>query len=138
MTEYNIGFELGANVVKSMSLNRYLPGGDDYEALVYAPYQCFAEYEPSDDMILRGKVRRIGHIKWVAQNDLRLDREPSAQNGWKPFRSRADEDWMREEYCLKGVIRGYPTLQDKKYRAKYNVDSATPPPNDTQSWEEVE
>jgi len=114
-----------------------LPGGDDYEGLAILPYDWFTEYEPSDDMILRGKVRRVGKIKWVAQNDLRLDSEPSVQNGWKPFRSRADEDWMREEFCLKGVNRGYPTLGDEVYRAKNNVDSALVPPNDLANWEKL-
>ena len=133
MTPYDRGYRTS----KAVALLRFMPGGEDYEALVYLPYLCFAEYELSNEQIQRGKVRRVGRVKWCAQGDLNLDREPSVQNGWKPFRDELEYDWEREEYVLAGSIRGYPTLTDKKYRAKNNVDSATPPPNDEQNWEEA-
>jgi len=132
---YDLGKDLGKAITSGISKLRFLPGGDDYDALIDFPYQYFMAYEPSDDMILRGKVRRVGREKWCAQSDLRLTNPPSVDVGWKLFRDSGEYDYMREEYCLKGFPRRY---NGKLYVVIADrVDDATPPPNNPQSWQEM-
>ncbi|MCL2434270.1 MAG: hypothetical protein FWD16_07140 [Clostridia bacterium] len=96
----------------------------------------------------RGTVTRTGEIKWLLNNNGNIDPNPLEAGATTPFRSISeyDEDgterqWMEKEFCITGMIRWH---LGSRYRVKARgdggslaTDSATPPPNDTNTWEKV-
>ena len=109
------------------------------DALVRLPAMLFQEYAPDGNrQYERGQVVRQGSYKYLLQGDGKLDpgRPLSELSLLKLFRDSNRYEWVREEYCIRGFERSY---NDIWYRVKVDrVDSATPPPNDNQSWEVIE
>ena len=111
---------------------------NNMDALAAAPWKWFAEYAPDPErMYYRGEVIRVETYKYLIQSQGRIenDRPPAVNPLCKLFRDPGLYEWVREEYCLRGYVRGY---EGKFYQViAARVDSATPPPNDPASWKEI-
>jgi len=97
----------------------------------------FPEYVPDPEKTyFKGEVVRTSDTdKYMAQNQTTTSVHPSQNPTFKLFRDDLIYEWVREEYCLRGYVRGY---EGKFYQViAARVDSATPPPNDTASWKEI-
>jgi len=114
MSDYDLNFEVGFAVTHAISMLRFLPATNNYDALVTFPYLCFEEYVPdAERQYERGQVVRESCCKYLIQNDgVRIDVSRPLREQLKLFRDsgRYDEDgaprtWVREEYCLNGFQR---------------------------------
>jgi len=140
---FETGYWLG-QVMKSVKDIDFSVSERNAISLVNMPYIVFDEYVPDGNReYQRGEVIRIDKEKYLLQNWGKIDPSDPPRiedNQVRPslvklFRDGGLYDWVREEFCLEGFPRRYDGIV---YRLKSNVcDSATPPPNDPQNWEEV-
>ena len=117
-------------------------GERSLRALLAYPYIHFEEWDgDTNRQYQRGEVIRYGEIKLLIQNNGNINNPDPVQAGiTKVVRTTASHnddgtarEWIREEFCIKGMERLYNGIW---YRVKASVvDSATPPSNDTGSWE---
>ena len=113
------------------------------------PYSFFPEWDgDTKAQRTKGSVVREGEVKWLCTNQGVINPNPTESGLTTPFRSPSeyDEDgtarqWMQKEFCVTGMVRWH---NGKRYRVKPRGDggslandSATPPPNDTNTWEVV-
>jgi len=112
-------------------------------------YTFFAEWDGNTQaQHPRGSVVRTEEIKWLLNNNGSIDPNPLEAGITTPFRSVGEHDeagaerqWMEKEFCVTGMVRWH---LGKRYRVKARgdggslaSDSSTPPPNDTNVWEEI-
>ena len=142
-----IGVEPPSNLAETtkdnLSLIDFSVSERNAKALVGLDYILFSEYlhDPSRQY-QRGEVVRVGEYKYLLTNNGNITTNPADSTLCKLFRSKASYDldgtpreWVREEFCMRGFERHY---NNKWYRVKVDVvDSATPPSNDTNAWEEI-
>ena len=120
---------------------------DTRRQLLGFSYRRFPAWDgDTSKQYMRGNVVVTNEIKWLCSNQGQINPNPLESGLTTPFRSTSevDEDgtvrqWMRNEFCVTGMIRWHEGV---RYRVKPRgdgclqiVDSSTPPPNDTGSWE---
>jgi len=111
------------------------------------PYTFFTNWDGNTStQYQKGSVVCTGEIKWLVNNNGVISPNPLESGLTTPFRSTREFDddgtkrqWMEKEFCITGMYRWYNGI---RYCVKARgdggslaVDSATPPPNDTNSWE---
>ena len=134
---YDAGFLFGSTVTALKNID-FSTSERNYEALATLHYLYFDEYTPDPNrMYLRGEVIRVGNEKYLLTNQGRIDinKPPPINSLCKLFRDSFVYEWVREEFCMAGFIRTYNGI---KYQALRNVDDATPPPNNPQSWKKID
>ena len=127
----------------------YTLSEDTRRQLLGFSYTRFPEWDGNTStQRVKGKVVVTEEIKWLINNNGVIDPNPLLSGLTTPFRStnEFDEDgtkryWMEKEFCITGMHLWFSN--EKRYVVKPRgdggslaTDSATPPPNNTNEWEE--
>ena len=134
-------------LIATLTMNDFTLSEITRRQLLAYPYTFFPEWDgDTSAQRLKGSVQVTGEIKWLVNNNGVINPNPLESGLTTPFRSTSefDEDgtkrqWMEKELCITGMVRWH---NGTRYRVKPRgdggslaVDSSTPPPNDTNSWE---
>jgi hypothetical protein len=147
MAKGSKAYMLGYDTTDAISMLRFLPATNNYNALIKFPYSWFQKIKPLNERYERGEVLQDNGYKYLAENDnISVDPGRPLEEQFKLFRdpNAYDEDgtprlYVPKEYCLKGFPRWYESEsrpEDTGWWEVYSdrVDSAIPPPSDGQNW----